>query len=70
MRAAWLDALHVLDSSFPTGAYIHSFGLETLAPGNIAQLQTALALRVQENLARLDLVFLLHAYSDDLVDLD
>jgi urease accessory protein len=70
MRAGWLDALHVLDSSFPTGAYIHSFGLETLAPGNVAQLQTALALRVQESLARLELVFLLHAYSDDLVDLD
>jgi urease accessory protein len=70
MRAEWLDALHVLDSSFPTGAYVHSFGLETLAPGNVTQLQTALALRLRETLARLELVFLLHAYTDDLVDLD
>ena len=70
MRSGWLDALHVLDSSFPTGAYIHSFGLETLAPGNVIQLQSALGLRVRESLARFELVFLRHAYTDDLVDLD
>ena len=70
MRSGWLDALHVLDSSFPTGAYVHSFGLEALAPGNAARLQSALALRVQESLARFELVFLLHAYTEDLVDLD
>jgi urease accessory protein len=70
MRAGWLHALHVLDSSFPTGAYVHSFGLETLAPRDVAQLQAALALRLQESLARFELVFLLHAYTEDLVDLD
>ena len=70
MRSGWLDALHVLDSSFPTGAYVHSFGLETLAPGNVARLQPALALRVQESLARFELVFLVHAYTDDLLNLD
>ena len=70
MRAAWLNALHVLDSSFPTGAYVHSFGLETLAPRGAAELQAALALRVQQSLARFELVFLLHAYRDDLIALD
>jgi len=70
MSTGWLDALHVLDSSFPTGAYVHSFGLETLAPGNVTELQTALALRVEESLARLELIFLLRAYTDDLVNLD
>jgi urease accessory protein len=70
MRSGWLDALHVLDSSFPTGAYIHSFGLETLAPANVTELRTALALRVEQGLARLELVFLLRAYTHDLLDLD
>jgi urease accessory protein len=70
MRAEWLDALQVLDSSFPTGAYVHSFGLETLAPVGLSQLERALRLRLRESLARLELVFLLHAYTDDLIDLD
>ena len=70
IRAAWLQALHVLDSSFPTGAYVHSFGLETLAPGDAGQLQNALVLRLQETLARFELVFLQHAYTHDLVALD
>jgi urease accessory protein len=66
----WLDALHVLDSSFPTGAYAHSFGLEQLAPRGVAQLQDALALRLEESLARLELVFARHAFTHDLVELD
>ena len=63
----WLDVLHVLDSAFPTGAYVHASGLESLAPRD---LQTALELRLEESIGRLDLVFLLHAYHDDLVELD
>jgi urease accessory protein len=63
----WLDVLHVLDSAFPTGAYAHASGLESLAPHD---LQTALELRLEESIGRLDLVFVLHAYSRDLVALD
>jgi urease accessory protein len=65
----WLDALHVLDSSFPTGAYVHSLGLETLAPP-LHELQAALARRLDQTIARLELVYLLHAYTDELVQLD
>jgi urease accessory protein len=63
----WLDVLHVLDSAFPTGAYAHAAGLESLAPRD---LQPALELRLEESIGRLELVFLLHAYSHDLVELD
>jgi urease accessory protein len=63
----WLDVVHLLDSSFPTGAYTHSFGLESLAPTN---LEHALRLRLDESIARLDLVFLLNAYTRDLLELD
>jgi urease accessory protein len=63
----WLDALHVLDSAFPSGAHAHSFALESLRPPD---LQAALRLRVEETLARLELVFVRHAYSDDWLDLD
>src|SRR5215212_2121246 len=63
----WLDVLHVLDSAFPTGAYVHASGLESLVPRD---LQAALELRLEESIGRLDLVFLLHAYSHDLLELD
>jgi urease accessory protein len=63
----WLDALHVMDSAFPTGAYVHAAGLETLQP---ADLQAALELRLEESIGRLDLVFALHAYHEDLLVLD
>jgi len=63
----WLDALHVLDSAFPTGAYVHASGLESLEPRD---LKTVLELRLEESIGRLDLVFLLHAYSGDLAVLD
>jgi urease accessory protein len=65
----WLDALHVLDSSLPTGAYVHSFGLEALSPG-LDELQHALSMRLDQTIARLELVYVLHAYTDELVDLD
>src|SRR4051812_17147604 len=66
----WLDFLHVVDSSFPTGAYAHSSGLETLAPTDPDMLEQLIALRTRETLARFELVFLLHAYTCSLVDLD
>jgi urease accessory protein len=68
----WLDVLHVLDSSFPTGAYVHSFGLESLSDcaRSAAALGEALSLRLAETLGRFELVFVLAAYTHDLVDLD
>src|SRR5258708_25385287 len=67
----WLDFLHVIDSSFPTGAYVHSFGLESFQARMTARgLEAALVLRLDETLARLELVFVLHAYTRDLVELD
>ena len=63
----WLDALHLLDSAFPTGAFVHSLGLESLAPTN---LEAALASRLEESLARFELVFVLHARTGDLLELD
>jgi urease accessory protein len=63
----WLDTLHVLDSAFPTGAYAHAFGLELLPAGD---LQHVLELRLEESITRLELPFVLHAMTDDLVELD
>jgi urease accessory protein len=69
MTMHWLDVLHVLDSSFPTGAYVHSAGLESVAGGRDA-LEAVLRLRIEQSLARLDLVFVLGASTRDLLDLD
>src|SRR5688572_25345650 len=66
----WLDLLHVADSSFPTGAYAHSAGLETLAPADAVDLERLLLVRLRETLGRFELVYLIHAYSLDLADLD
>ncbi|MBV9577251.1 MAG: hypothetical protein JO057_01535 [Chloroflexi bacterium] len=69
MQSHWLDIFHVLDSSFPTGAYVHSFGLESFA-GAPDALETVLRLRIAQSLARLELVFVRYALTGDLVDLD
>src|SRR5262245_4111758 len=65
----WLDVLHILDSSFPTGGYVHSAGLESMALGPEG-LESLLRLRIEQSLAHLELVFMLHAYTTDLLDLD
>ena len=69
MRVHWLDMVQVLDSSFPTGAYVHSSGLESF-PKAVEALETVLQLRVEQSLARLELVFVHEAYHGDLADLD
>jgi urease accessory protein len=63
----WLDLLQVVDSSFPSGSYAHSSGLESLGAD---RLQAHLELRVREGLGRFELVFVLHAYTWPLSDLD
>lgn len=63
----WLDFLHLVDSAFPTGSYAHSFGLESLGP---ERLEEHLATRLRETLGRLELVFVVHAYSRPLAVLD
>jgi urease accessory protein len=65
-----LDLLHIADSSFPSGAYVHSHGLESIAPTSAADLQAHLETRVRESLARFELPFLLAAYSQPLPELD
>ena len=66
----WLDFLHLVDSAFPTGAYAHSSGLETLGSRDLFD---SLTLRLRETLGRFELVFLryaLDANGDDLLALD
>ena len=58
-----------MDSSFPTGGYVHSCGLESLSSAR-DDLEASLRLRVEQSLARLELVFVLHAYARDLCALD
>jgi urease accessory protein len=69
MRAHWLNIVHLLDSSFPTGAYVHSSGLESFPLAREA-LETVLLLRAEQSIARLELPFVHHAYAGDLADLD
>lgn len=59
-----LDLLQVTDRSFPTGSFVHSAGLEWLATQSWFDLEDTLRLRLREQLARLDLVFVLHAYTE------
>jgi urease accessory protein len=66
----WLDLLHIADSSFPSGAYVHSWGLETLAPSTAGELHKVLCSRITESLARFELVFLRHAYVEPVEELD
>jgi urease accessory protein len=61
-----LDLLQVVDRSFPTGAFVHSQGLEWLAKQPSFDLERSLRLRIQQQLARFELIFLLHAHEGTL----
>ncbi len=65
-----LDLLQVADRSFPTGAFVHSTGLEWLAAEKLVNLEDVLRLRLSEQLGRFELVFLVHAYEGVAVALD
>jgi urease accessory protein len=57
-----LDLLQIADSAFPTGAYVHSGGLEWLAQRGPLDLDALLRLRLRESLGRLELVFVYGAH--------
>ena len=63
----WLDLIQVIDSTFPSGSYAHSFGLESLGAD---RLEARLATRVREGLGRFELVFMQQAYTRPLTALD
>ncbi|GAC1323544.1 MAG: urease accessory protein UreF [Chloroflexota bacterium] len=72
MQPCWLDILQVLDSAFPTGAFAHAAGLETLSlpDRSAASIQLAVDERIRTTLGRFELVFVVHARTDDLRSLD
>lgn len=57
-----LDLLQVADSAFPTGAYVHSGGLEWLVARGPVDLEALLRLRLRETLGRLELVYVYAAH--------
>lgn len=65
-----LDLLQVVDRSFPTGAFVHSGGLEWLAARQPFDLEGTLRLRLREQLGRQDLVFVLHSCTEPPDSLD
>jgi urease accessory protein len=66
-----LDLMQVTDRSFPTGAYVHSGGLEwMLGHSELLALEAALQVRLEQQLARFELVFVLAAYEHSLEMLD
>ena len=56
-----LDLLQITDRSFPTGGFVHSHGLEWILKQRAASLEEVLEMRLQQQLARFELVFLLAA---------
>lgn len=63
-KAAWplLDLLQLAESSFPSGSYAHSFGLEWLDRQGDLDLEALLRLRLFDGLARLELPVLRAAF--------
>ena len=70
MTTELLDLLQITDRSFPTGGFVHSSGLEWLVRNHPVDLRDVLAMRLKEQLAHFELVFLVHAYTMDGRDLD
>ncbi len=62
MTPALLDLLQLADSSFPSGSYAHSFGLEWIDRQGPLDLRGLLKVRLSQSLARLELPVLRHAY--------
>ncbi|MBM2809493.1 MAG: urease accessory protein UreF [Chloroflexi bacterium] len=61
--------MQITDRSFPTGAYVHSAGLESIVGQALLSVEDAVRLRLRQ-IARLDLVFLMAAYERPPCDLD
>ena len=59
---ALLDLLQVVDRSFPTGGFVHSHGLEWLVKNSSLDLEQILRLRLEQQLARFELIFLVEAH--------
>lgn len=64
-----LDLLQITDRSFPTGSFVHSHGLEWLVQQQMS-LESTLQMRLREQLAHFELVFVLQAYEQATVELD
>jgi urease accessory protein len=62
--------LQITDRSFPTGGFVHSYGLEWLVKHQPIDLETVLRMRLTGQLARFELVFAARAYQQDVVELD
>jgi urease accessory protein len=57
-----LDLLQVVDRSFPTGGFVHSHGLEWLVKNSPLDLERLIRLRLEQQFARFELIFLIAAY--------
>lgn len=68
--AQLLDLLQVVDRSFPTGGFVHSHGLEWLLRHRAVDLEPALHLRLNGQLAPFELVFLVSVWHAEPAALD